>query len=133
MQGTMNRSGFTLIESIMTLVVLSIAAIGVLTVFAVGMKGSADPLIMTQAIQLAQGEMDQVLGERASAGFASIATGSCRSTMLAGFTCSRTVSYVNTADLNAAVGGPTNYKHVTVTVARASFAGINLDTVLANY
>jgi prepilin-type N-terminal cleavage/methylation domain-containing protein len=63
-------SGFTLIEIIITMVVLSIAAIGVLTVFTTGIKGSAEPLIVDQATQLAQQIMEQkVIGLTLSNGY----------------------------------------------------------------
>src|ERR1700687_155525 len=95
-----NQAGFTLIETIITLVVLSIAVIGVLSVFTTGMKGSANPLIISQATQLAQGEMDQIFGEKMGAGgFASIVPSGGVLT-LPGFACSRTVCYVTPANLN---------------------------------
>jgi prepilin-type N-terminal cleavage/methylation domain-containing protein len=132
---TPNSNGFTLIETIITLVVLSIAVIGVLSVFTTGMKGGANPLIASQATQYAQGEMDQIFGEKAGAGgFGSIINGSCVLT-LAGFNCSRTVCYVTPADLNstAACGVATNYKHVTVTVNQPLIGDIKVDSLISNY
>lgn len=131
-----SQGGFTLIETIITLVVLSIAAVGVLSVFTTGIKGSANPLLVDQAAQLAQGEMDQVLGEKEAIGFAAIAIGNplaCNSTMLAGFNCSRNVYYVNLGDLNAQVAGPTNYLHITVTITQATIGSVNLDGLVTNY
>jgi prepilin-type N-terminal cleavage/methylation domain-containing protein len=128
-------SGFTLIETIITLVVLSLAAVGVLSVFTSGMKGSANPLILGQATQLAQGEMDQILGEKTGAGgFGSIVTSGCVLT-LPGFNCSRTVCYVTTADLNstAACGVATIYKHVTVTVTQPTIGNVIVDSLITNY
>lgn len=129
-------NGFTLIETVITLVVLSIAAIGVLSVFTAGLKGSANPLLVDQATQLAQGEMDQVLGEKAANGFAAIAIGNplaCTSTMLAGFNCSRNIYYVNPGALTIPVGGPTNYIHVTVTITEATIGSVDLDGLVTNY
>jgi prepilin-type N-terminal cleavage/methylation domain-containing protein len=129
--------GFTLIETIITLVVLSIAIVGVLSVFTMGIKGSADPLIVNQAIQLAQGEMDQVSGEKSMNGFAAatLAIGNppCNSTIPAGFTCSRTISFVDPGDLNAPVAGPTDYKYVTVTIIQVAMGSISLDTIISHY
>jgi prepilin-type N-terminal cleavage/methylation domain-containing protein len=127
--------GFTLIETIITLVVLSIAAVGVLSVFIAGMKGSANPLIIDQATQLAQGEMEQILGEKTGAGgFGSIASGGCV-VNLPGFNCSRTVCYVTTADLNstAACGVVTSYKHVTVTVTQPAIGNVSVESLITNY
>jgi len=129
--------GFTLIETIITLVVLSIAAVGVLAVFTSGMKGSANPLIVDQATQLAQGEMDQVMGEKVANGFTSLATGvtpTCVTTMLAEFSCSRNIYYVDPGNLDAAAAAPpTSYKHVKVTISQATIGSVNLDTIITNY
>jgi prepilin-type N-terminal cleavage/methylation domain-containing protein len=128
------NSGFTLIEAVITLVVLSIAAVGVLSVFTVGSKGSANPLLVNQAIGLAQGEMEQVLGEKmAPGGFAAIGTGAgipCVSTIL---NCNRTIYYVNPGALNTQVGGPTNYKHVTVTITQPTIGSVSVESIVTNY
>jgi prepilin-type N-terminal cleavage/methylation domain-containing protein len=132
----LGSKGFTLIEIVMTLIVLSIAAVGVLSVFSVGITGRANPLILNQAVHLAQGEMDKVAGDRVLAGgFGTIATGGCFSTMLAGFGCSRTVCYVPSANLNdiSACGTPTNFKHVTVTITQPTIENVSMDTIIANY
>jgi len=133
---TPNSKGFTLIEVIMTLVVLSIAAVGVLSVFTAGMKGSADPLIINQAISLAQGEMDVIMSVKKQVnGFTTIGTGvgGCTSTMLAGFTCARNIYFVNAGALNTSVGGPTDYKHVTVTITASVVGDVVLDGLVTNY
>ena len=128
-------NGFTLIETIITLVVLSLAAVGVLSVFTSGMKGSANPLILSQATQFAQGEMDQVFGEKAANGFNTIAVGNplACATAVAGFNCSRNIYYVNSGNLNTQVGGPTNYKHVTVTVTQPVIGNVSVDSLISDY
>lgn len=131
-----SEGGFTLIETIIVLIVLSIAAVGVLSVFISGMRGSADPLLVTQAVQLAQGEMDQIIGSKRAAGFGSIAIGNslpCATAMPSGFTCSRNIYYVNAADLTTSVPVPTEYKHVTVTVSNAAIGDVSMDTLVSNY
>lgn len=131
--------GFTLIETIITLVVLSLAAVGVLSVYTSGMKGSVDPLLISQATQLAQGEMDQIFGERAANGFgaATLATGNppCQSTMTldSSFTCSRTIFFVDPAvDLNTP-SAATDYKHVTVTITQPVIGTVVVDSLITNY
>jgi prepilin-type N-terminal cleavage/methylation domain-containing protein len=131
---TPNSKGFTLIETIITLVVLSIAAVGVLSVYTNGMKGSANPLILSQATQLAQGEMDNIMGQKTANGFGSIVTSPTCSTTLAGFTCNRNVFYVDpTIDLNTQQLGPTNYKHVTVTVTQPIIGNVSVDSIITYY
>jgi len=135
----LGEGGFTLIETIITLVVLSIAAVGVLSVFTSGMKGSANPLILSQATQLAQGEMDQVFGEKATNGFSAgtLVTGSppCNSTILAGFFCTRTVCFVPAGNLNdqSNCAVATDYKHVTVTIAQPVIGSVSVESLITNY
>ncbi len=128
------EKGFTLIETIITLVVLSIAAVGVISVFTVGIKGSSNPLVVEQAVQLAQGEMDQVMGERAASGVGGI-NAACVTPMLTGFNCSRTLCYVSSGNLNdiSACGTATSYRHITVTVDNALIGSVSVDTIVANY
>jgi hypothetical protein len=120
-------------------VVLSIAAVGVLSVFTSGMKGSAYPLILSQATQFAQGEMDQVFGEKATNGFGAATlnqgTPSCNSTMLAGFTCTRTICFVPAGNLNdqSNCAVATNYKHVTVTIAQPVIGSVSVESLITNY
>jgi len=131
-----SQGGFSLIEVIITLVILSIAAVGVLSVFSSSMKSSANPLVLNQAIQLAQGEMDQVQGEKAAMGFSGIGA-ACATTMPPGlgFTCSRTICYVPAGNLNStsACGSITNYKHITVKIQQAEIGSVSLDTIVSNY
>lgn len=136
-RGASKQGGFSLIEVIITLVILSIAAVGVLSVFTAGMKGSADPVVLDQAVQLAQGEIDHAIGEKKAGGFVAVTVGNplaCVSSVVAGFTCSRSVFYVDPATgLNTQVGGPTNYKHVTVTVTNTAIGDVTLDGLVTNY
>jgi len=114
-------NGFTLIETIVTLVVLGIAAVGVLSVFTVGIRGSANPLLVDQATQLAQGELDAVIGIKLASGFSAAAlnTGTqvCKTApMFTGFTCSLEICYVAAGTLDDTTvpgcGSATSYKRV---------------------
>jgi prepilin-type N-terminal cleavage/methylation domain-containing protein len=132
-------AGFTLIETIITLVVLSVAAVGVLSVFTNGMKGSANFLLLSQATQLAQGEMDQVFGEKAANGFGAATlnqgTPACNSTMLPGFNCTRTVCFVLAGNLNdqSNCAVATSYKHVTVKISQAVIGDVSVESLITNY
>lgn len=53
--------GFTLIESVIALVVLAAAAAGVLLIFAEASARSADPMIRAQAQSIAMAYMDEIL------------------------------------------------------------------------
>lgn len=56
-----SAAGFTLIESIIAVVVLAAAAAGVLVIYAQATAGSADPMIRAQAQSIATAYMDEIL------------------------------------------------------------------------
>ncbi|MDJ0778485.1 MAG: type II secretion system protein [Gammaproteobacteria bacterium] len=55
------QAAFTLIEIIVTLVVVGIAAVALLGVFTSNVRGSADPLIQQQAITIAEAYMEEIM------------------------------------------------------------------------
>lgn len=157
MQRTENRGqrtakkngGFTLIETIITLVVLSIAAVGVLSVFTMGIKGSASPVIVEQAMQLAQERMDTVTALKSSASFTAvqdIGSTSCGAPF-ANFFSSVDVACVDANLANAQVvpatgynadgtcdqtGFTRHYKQAAATVSWAS-GTVTLTTIVGDY
>ncbi len=54
------NSGFTLIEILVTIVVLGIAATSIMSVFISTVKTSADPLIQQQAVSIAEAYMEEI-------------------------------------------------------------------------
>ena len=52
--------GFSLVELIVLIVVVSIALAGVLMVFATAVRGSADPLVQKQALAIAEALMEEI-------------------------------------------------------------------------
>lgn len=138
-EGLGRMAGFTLIETIITLVVLSIAAMGVLSVFTTGMKGSANPLIINQAISLAQEKMDEAIALRKSGGFNAVVpdAGGAFPAPYAAFSWARAVVCVTALDVNNDSGAPlpcaSGYARVTVTVTHALIGNVALDTLVTNY
>ncbi len=129
-----NASGFSLIEIIITLVVLSIAAVGVLSVFTTGIKGSADPLILNQALSLAEEKMDEAIGLKRVGGFAAVNNVAVTAfpAPFNGYTWERVVECLDTT-LNLAAC-PTEYERVTINIAwNAGADTISLVTLIANY
>jgi MSHA pilin protein MshD len=53
--------GFTLIEILVTIVVISIAATALLSVFSGLVRGSADPIIQQQATTIAEAYMEEIM------------------------------------------------------------------------
>lgn len=54
-------SGFTLIEIIITIVVLAVAATAIMSVFSSTIRTSANPMIQQQAISIAEAYMEEIL------------------------------------------------------------------------
>ncbi len=136
--------GFSLIEAIVTLVVLSVAAVGVYAVFANATRGSADPLVLNQAVQLAQERMDEIVGDRRNPGrgFVWIVPGNYGAeapvTGFANFSRSVNIFCVNNGTLNTNNGQPppcaSGYTHVDVTVTwNAGADSLTTTTLFADY
>lgn len=142
---TPHSKGFTLIETIITLVVLSVAALGVLAVFSASITTSADPLLTSQATQLAQERIDTIMGDRRNPalGYAQIIPAKYPAenpvTGFAGFSRTTLIYCVLATDLDTdqGVGFPppcaSGYAHVRVTVSHATLGNISIDTIVANY
>lgn len=135
-----NQNGFSLIEAIIVIIVISIGAIGVLSVFITGMKDSGNPIVTIQAVELGQGELDQTIGNKKAGGFAALPTGTglaCTTAaiMPAGYACIRDICYVPSANLNdtSACGTSTNYKRVEVKITHAAIGTATTVTLLTNY
>ncbi|MEW6765909.1 MAG: prepilin-type N-terminal cleavage/methylation domain-containing protein [Pseudomonadota bacterium] len=59
-----NRTkGFTLIELVVTIVVLAIGVTGILAVYIQTVARSADPMLQQQAVLIAEAYMDEILGK----------------------------------------------------------------------
>lgn len=56
--------GFTLIELIIYIVVVSVGLLGILAVFSSAVKGSADPLIRKQVLSVAEATLEEILLKR---------------------------------------------------------------------
>ena len=60
-QPRVKTRGFTLIEIIVTIVVLSIAATSLMSVFTSTVRTSANPMIQLQALSIAEAYMEEIL------------------------------------------------------------------------
>jgi MSHA pilin protein MshD len=107
-----NSSGFTLIEMIITIVVISVGLAGVLLTFQTVVKSSADPLVTKQMISIAEAQMESVMLEE----FAVIASDATCPTIIcpAGYTAPITVTSGVTWE------GIANTKTITVNVSHGT-------------
>jgi MSHA pilin protein MshD len=62
------QQGFTLIELIVFIIVVSVGVLGILSVFSVAVKGSGDPVIRKQSISIAEALLDEILAKDFSSG-----------------------------------------------------------------
>jgi prepilin-type N-terminal cleavage/methylation domain-containing protein len=117
-----HKNGFTLIETILVIIVLGIASYGLLNVFISGLKKSAYPLKGVQAVTLAKEKLEIIMADKHDAlkGYPFlIAANYSDETPVAGFSdFDRTVSFleVDSTDLSAASPG-SGFKKITVTVS----------------
>lgn len=61
MNGRGSQQGINLIELLISIVIISIACTGVLLIFAQTVRFSADPMIQTQALAIAEAYLDEIL------------------------------------------------------------------------
>ncbi|MFC1855442.1 prepilin-type N-terminal cleavage/methylation domain-containing protein [Thermodesulfobacteriota bacterium] len=131
------KNGFTLIETILVIIVLAISSYGVLSVFINGLKESASPLQGVQAIELAKEKLEIIIADKhdTSKGYAYIVSGNYPAeTPVSGFSefnRSVTLQEIDALDLATASPG-SGYLKVTVTVSWSS-GSISLDSLVADY
>ncbi|MCU0651875.1 MAG: type II secretion system GspH family protein [Candidatus Omnitrophica bacterium] len=121
--------GFTLIETIITMIVLSIVLIpfSVLTTNVI-VKNTRSQAAAT-AVALAEGEMEWVTSLRFSA---VVDEAAAFSSPFTAFTKEVVVDYVNSLAFDTPVIGPTDYKRVQIRVAHPLSDTITLTTLVAN-
>jgi MSHA pilin protein MshD len=126
--------GFSLVEAIIAIVILSIATVGVLLVYTSASRGSADALINKQALAVAEAMLEEIqltAFDNPSGGFSGAATQANWQNFddvsdYNGFT----TTGVFTIDGVAAIPGLAGYD-VAVTVVPTAFSGIGaVDTKL---
>ena len=124
LRGVLNRrqrqrrfAGFTLIDLVIAITVLSIGLATVLTTLATIWQRQIFNESMLNAAMMAQAVMDRALNKGFTNVNTLVGTGvTYDATNYANYTYDLNVGYVNVTDLNTLVGGPTNYKRVEVIV-----------------
>ena len=137
-----NQRGFTLIEIIITIVLLAVLTSGLMAMFTTFSKSNGDPSVMTQATELAQEKMEQIIADKnnPARGFNYVTNGNYPAEPpfnpalgFNGFSRSVNVIFVNTGALDTTVSpGPTNYKKITVTV-NSNTGSVTTSTLIGSY
>lgn len=136
--------GFTLVEIVVVILVFAVAALGLISMFGGSSTRTADPLLESQALQLAREKLETVIGDRGNPArgfdFVSGVNYPAENPVpgFPGFARTVAVACVDAADLNVPTGGPpppcaSGYARVTVTVTRQPLGPVVLDTVLARH
>jgi prepilin-type N-terminal cleavage/methylation domain-containing protein len=131
--------GFTLIEAIVAIVILSVGVPGLVMALADSHRKRVDPVMATRARMLASERLEQVIADRLSAtrGYSYVTGANYPSeSSITGFPgFSRTTTVTETGV--SLSGGGTGYKIVQVTVTYTDGRGANrsvaVSTVVANY
>jgi len=131
MNRRVKRRGFSLIEVILAIVVLSASFLGLVYALSNTTLHNIDLDISTTAILLAREKMSETTAKP----FANVVGVS--TTGFGGdfsdYSYEVEVDYVDASDLDTAVVGPTEYKRITVTITSAGWAGnIELFNLKAN-
>jgi len=115
------QGGFSLIELVIFIIVISILSVGLFTSFSQALIGSADPDRYSRTAQLAQERMELVLAQRQAQGFAGFTSATadpCASVPVsAHVSCTVPAGYTVTTILNTNWGGDAAYTEVVVDVS----------------
>lgn len=113
---TGKSSGFTLIEMIVFIVIIGIAATAILTSFQAVLQKSPTGNHQTTAVGLAQERMDLILAQRQLIGFSGFID-PCNSGSPPAI-CTAPTGYTINSNISAlTISGDSNYKTITVTVS----------------
>lgn len=135
-----NQKGFTLIETVLSILVLSIAMGGTLLLFQNATSHSVDSDYRVIAAQLANEKIESIIADKALQGYDSIIEGNYPDETLTGaFNGIQrivTITEVDPNDLNTAQAD-SGYKRVRVTVTwgggAAQVRTLNVDTLLTEF
>lgn len=126
-RGVACMRGFSLIELVIFIVIVSIMGVALLASFSVTTRSTPDAGQVTQATQLAQERIELILAQRRAAGFAAFVD-PCPGPPAA---CTAPTGYTVTAAIAPNWNGDTNYRVITVTVSGTMAATATV--LVANY
>ncbi|MGA3084672.1 MAG: prepilin-type N-terminal cleavage/methylation domain-containing protein [Thermodesulfobacteriota bacterium] len=128
-----NNKGFTLIEALISVVILSIAVTGIFLIFSAGLAPRKAPISIehTTGAQLVQERLELIKADcnNPARGFVYIASANYPSETLTG----AFAGYTRTTTISPSWGGDLNYTQVTVAVTHNGFTVARATTLVAKY
>lgn len=127
----MRARGFTLIEAVLVIVILSIASVAVLNQFSQAARAWFVDEDLQTATQLAQERAEGILATRRNGTYAGVAVGVANDTLTGTY-----ATYARTVTVTAHAGAPcpaVNCKQVVVAVSRAGSPLAAVTFLLADY
>lgn len=121
--------GFTLVELIIFIVIVSIMGVALMSAFSTTTRGTPDAGQLTQATQLAQERMELVMAQRRAVAFAAFADPCTFGTPPAA--CTPPAGYNVAVTIVTGWNSSNDYKVITVTVTGTSSA--TATSIVANY
>lgn len=133
---TINSRGFTLVEALLTVVIIGGGLVGVMALYQNATRSSMQSDLSVEAMYLARERMERVVALKASSGYGAISGTLNENVSIGGRTFARysQISEVQSGDFITAQSG-SGYKIVQVTVSWGNAASerVILKTVLADY
>lgn len=114
-----NQHGFSFIEALFALLILSFGFVGILSLHSMMNGNTENDEMKLIASKLASERIEQILASKASLGYSSVNTGSATDEVSydsLSFQRQTSINYVDSSDLKTVSGSDTGFKRIDVTV-----------------
>ena len=141
-----SHGGVTLIELILSMLIISIALVGILSVVNLNVSHSADPVVQQQAIAIAESYLEEILLQNYSGGASSdranfddvddynnLSDNGARDQLGNAIATLSQYTVLVTVSAPAALAGGVNAKQITVTVSGPGVSNLSLVGYKADY
>ncbi len=133
-----HQSGFSFIEALFALVILSFGFVGILSLYSMMNSNSSNDELRLVASKLASEKIEQTLATKANLGYVSVNTGTTSENITydsIAFQRSANINFVDSSDLKTVSGSDTGFKRIDVTVSwnNGSTQNISVMSLISNH